>query len=182
MVEKSPWALYIQWLNNGNLKSELPEDVIKKINPRSILSSLCNHYDLTIFLNKYFNDFNTLFQTLDIKELCKFIKKIMIEKKFDTYSLKFLKHETTDKYKKDIQPKLPHLKVEEIRLLEKLCIGCPEEKHISEFLGLEKQKVEKNRKKTSTQKEKIIVDKEEKIIVDKEEKISWDIWSKNFSK
>ncbi|MHA1621046.1 MAG: hypothetical protein ACTSVO_02800 [Candidatus Heimdallarchaeaceae archaeon] len=168
-TKRNFWKEFESWLFDGNQESELSEDVIRNINPRSILTSFSNCYELTIFLNECFNNLYSIFQ-VDPKEFYSFIKELVRKNRLSSYDRCFIREKKPTREKK-IQRAFPNLKPYEIDLLTRKCEENEEDRNILDSLGIERQQ-KKVKKFTKAEKEELLVD---------ENAISMNDWLKNFS-
>lgn len=108
----NPWNEFRIWLFDHNNTSELDDSVIKAINPRSVLAMFCRHGDITIELNKVFNNYSVM--NLDSKEFYKFLKNIVTVKNINPYSTTYFKSMKMDKTLKEKMALFPTLKSYEV--------------------------------------------------------------------
>jgi len=175
MKKVSPWTVFNNWLFDGNMKTELDEETIKAINPRSIMDSLCNMYQLTTFINDNFNNLYIIYY-MDKSQFFSFIKSLIIKKKIGKYDLGRLKIKKNSAAEiKKIHSKLPHLKMYEIETLLKCIKGDEEEESFLDYLG-----VKENKKKKLTKKVKTLFEKTE-VSDSSGNKVSFEEWKSNFS-
>lgn len=169
----SPWKTFNDWLFDPDFDRELEDDVIKAINPRSIMCMFSGMYEFTIFMNETFNDLSTIFK-LKPREFYDFVKKMVHRKSIDKYDTTFLKGEKKDKEIRELHKHLPHLKTYEVKLLLEMCKDDEEYESFAISLGL--QKKDKLKKLTKKQKKELCQTGSKKI-----EKLTMREWSKNFS-
>ena len=63
MIKKksvSPFTLFREWLLNPIPNIKLKPEIIAALNPRSVLSMFGKTGGITIYLNRYFNNFGTM--------------------------------------------------------------------------------------------------------------------------
>lgn len=167
----NPWKEFQTWLYSPNMDLELSEDIIRGINPRSVLLMFSGLYDLTIELNDLFNNFNVIF-SIDSLEFYNFLKQLVHKKKLTRYDMIYLKMEKIDKIMRESQKKMPHLDKDELGLLIKLCQKSEEEEGFLEFLGLTTVKIKKLTKK---EKERLKEEKNNPTSI-----VTMKDWIKNF--
>lgn len=108
----SPYRAFTDWILNPRQDIELDEKIIKAINPRTVLCMFGGFPNITIFLNKHFNNFGVMY--LDNKALYTFLKLMILRFKITKYEFSFFASEKNDKSLSDIQRILPYLKKYEI--------------------------------------------------------------------
>ena len=150
MAEKSPYAIFKEWLFDGDMRSEIPEICLSVINKRTALSMLGRAGNVTIFVDKYFNNYEMM--KLDDAEFFKFMKELVVTKEFGKYDFSFFKSASPDKDLKELRKKLFFLKLYEIELLLEVAKNDDEFDAFEEALGITKYKKTaiKQRKKGKT--------------------------------
>lgn len=150
MAEKSPYAIFKDWLFDRDVRSEIPEICLSVVNKRTALSMLGRAGDITIFVDKYFNNFETM--KLDDLEFFKFMKELVVTKEFGKYDFSFFKSASPDKDLKELRKKLFFLKLYEIQLLLEIAKNDDDFEAFEESLGIAKHKKTtiKYRKKDKT--------------------------------
>lgn len=142
----SPYTEFKNWLFNPVPNAELDEWVIKAINKRAVLSSLCGLDGVTIYLNKVFNSFYTM--ALDDIEFYNFIRNDIIKRfRVRKDELTFIKHEKKDKTLRDIHRHFPMLKSYEVKQFMEDMKHDSEYAHLCEALGISTHKKKKMTKK-----------------------------------
>ena len=165
----SPWAEFQQWLIDKN-NSELSNEVSKVINIRNSLIMFCYMENTTIFLNEYFNNFNSM--KLNQSETFNFLKTICLKNNVSRHKFSFIKQDKKDKIINNVRTKIPYLKKEEVKYFLDLIKGTEEEEEILECLGLQKIK-----KKRLTKKQ---LNELEKMSNYQSEKLTWEDWKNKF--
>lgn len=151
--KESPYKIFKEWLLNPYPKAELPEEILKAINPKSVLHMFGSLGSITIFLDEYFNNFEMM--CCNPIEFYLFLKELVQKHGIKKYDFSFFSSMKRDKTIRDIHRKLPFLKRYEIYdLIER----CKEDENnpFLENLGLLKQskiKKIKNKKKKVKKKE-----------------------------
>ena len=140
---KSPWIKFRDWLYNPP-NAKLDEETLKVINKRSVLCMFGNSNNLTIFINKHFNNFGVM--KLDDVEFYSFLKELVKDFKLDKYKYSFFKHNKIDKALIELHKKFPYLKRREITVLLELAKEDQEFQQLEATLGIEKTKKTKNKK------------------------------------
>jgi hypothetical protein len=112
----NPWEVYNKWMFDRDLNTPIPEEVLRSINVISVLESLINQFELTIFLNNEFNDYYTI-SSLNKEHFFIFIKKTMIRYNIDRYSLMFMKRFKDTPISKKLSRFYPNLNRDEINML-----------------------------------------------------------------
>lgn len=156
----SPYRLFKDWLLNTYPDAELSEDVLKAINPKSVLHMFGSLGEITIYLDEYFNNFEMM--CCDSLEFYKFLRDIVQKHNIGKYDFSFFASAKRDKVIQEIHRKLPLLKRYEIYdLIER----CKEDENnpFLENLGLLKQsKIKKiktkPKKKKKSSKEAVTFD------------------------
>ena len=147
----SPYRILTDWFLSET-KEDLDIITVKALNPISILSMFGTHGNLTIFLNKYFNNYNL--HTLDRMQFFRMLKEMVKEKQIGRYNFSFFRHIKEQKDITKIHKKFPMLKRNEIPKLMELIKDTDDEDGINEILGLTK-----SRKKKLTKAEKKEIEK-----------------------
>lgn len=157
VTKPNPYKEFTIWLYNSYPKAELADWVLKAINPRAILVRYSNLGNLTIFLEKTFNNYELM--GLDHLEFYKFIKDFVKRFNISQYSYSFFKGSKRDKTLLEIQKRLPYLKTNEISYLLDKCKSDSDNNAFLESLGMKKQEKTKKikRKKVKGKKGKLIV-------------------------
>lgn len=141
----NPYNEFKKWLCDGNINSELNQDVLKIINPLSIMGMFLDKPDVSIYLNDTYNKF-TLFK-YNKYEFFKFIKEgITNNKMTNPYGFSYITLKTKKKEQNDkIWDIFPYIKNYECNMLSE---NLNEDDEIEDFLNtLKESKVKKSRKK-----------------------------------
>lgn len=157
LSKPNPYKEFTTWLYNSYPKAELPDWVLKAINPRAVLVRYSNLGNLTVFLEKTFNTYDLM--GLDHLEFYKFMKGFVKRFGISQYSYSFFKGSKRDKTLLEIQKRFPYLKTNEISYLLDRCKSDPDSGAFLESLGIRKQEKAKKikRKKVKGKKGKLIV-------------------------
>src|SRR5690554_4290657 len=83
------YKLFKQWLFDNNIRSELDDDIVKILNPNSVLAMFSRLGEITIYLNEKFNDYN-LFKNNNEKAFYVHLKYIVIKNKLNYNDLIFM--------------------------------------------------------------------------------------------
>jgi len=174
----SPYSEFKEWLLNSYPKAVLSEEVIRAINPKTVLHMFGNLGGITIFLDDYFNNFNVM--NCNPIEFYKFLKDIVQKHKIRKYDFSFFYSMKKDKIIIELQKKLPYMKKYEIYDLLEYCKEDSDNDSFLENLGLNKTKKKKIKKSKVSKK---IVPEEAKTF----EQLSiqniktWDDWVNSFN-
>lgn len=141
----SPYREFRDWLLNPMPNKELPMNVIKAINPRSVLCMFGNLHGVSIFLNEYFNTFDVM--ALPQIEFYKFLKDIVHKHNITPRDFSFYYSEKHNKSLKELNCKFPFLKRHELSTFLEDVKDDPEAEALYESLGLNKYKSKKLTKK-----------------------------------
>lgn len=114
MSKVSPYKLFKDWLINPN-DIPLDDDVLRTINQRSALCMFGNLYNITVYLNEYFNTFDVM--KLDKYEFFTFLKSIVKSNKLSYRDFSFYAFGKKDQIRREIILKFPYLKPYEINLI-----------------------------------------------------------------
>jgi hypothetical protein len=143
----NPYYEFKKWIYDNKKNSELDENVIKAINPLTILGMFLSNTDVTIYLNEMFNKFESY--KYNKKEMFDYIKNIISNNKLSFRDSTFVsikngkvtkKQKEKDNFSEDLEIK--SLKEYERVLLHKLLQNTDTKIKDSEFVG----KVSKVRK------------------------------------
>lgn len=171
----SPYVEFKNWLFNPLPESRLSESTIKEINPRAVLSSLGNLGGVTIYLNKWFNDYNLMM--VPSQDFYFFVKELVQKHKVKKTDFTFYASEKTDKSLKEIHTYFPHLKRYEVFEILQVIENNDEYETLAEKFGLKK----KPKKKKLTKELKKELKQENKIeLKDNDSYESWNEWEKCF--
>jgi hypothetical protein len=143
-VKKSPFAIFKEWLFDGDMESEIPKESIFLASPRNVLNLFGAHGKLTIFLNEYFNNFESV--KLNNVNFCKMIKEIIIKRGINKYSTTFYSNLKEDSGIVELKRKFPLLKSYEIPVLLKKMEQTEENTQFLEAIGKGTVKKEKMKK------------------------------------
>jgi hypothetical protein len=165
MQSISPFKVFNNWLFDGDIKTPFPEptfdengnikspDLLKyncPITPTYILKYFQKNLKMNHYLNKYFNNENIYY--LNKKEFFYFIKRFVIDFKFNQRQLLYIPFQRKDKLKNSLSLKCPYLKPYEIELLSEMILKDNSRNNILSSLGLEDIKKPKRKKKNQTKK------------------------------
>ena len=154
-----PYKTYTNWLFDGDLKTEIPREILKynsPINSYYALSMFILNGKLNFFLNEIFNNMGLYYMEKD--ELFKFLKKCVKDFKIQRNSIPFIPFTKRDKIHLILRKKIPYLKNYDISLLSEIIDNSPEKDSIYNALGLVKtEKAKKVKKEKPKKEEKIIV-------------------------
>lgn len=148
----SPYKIFKEWMLNSYPKAELSDEVLKAINPKSILHMFGSMGDITIFLDEYFNNFSLM--ACNPLEFYNFLRQIVQKHKIGKYNFSFFVSMKMDKTIREIQRKLPMLKQYEIYDLLERCKEDEGNDAFLENLGLRKKSKMKKVKKTKKESKK----------------------------
>ena len=123
------------------IDSELPENIIKQIQPYSVLGMFGNHGEITITLNEMFNNFKL--PTIDRYKFFKFIRDVVRKNRIGKWDVTFIKHHKDVAHLKPIRNKFPFLKTYEISQMLGIIEDTDEYDNLMEALGLKEHKKEK---------------------------------------
>lgn len=151
----SPYKLFKEWLLNPYPKAELSDEVLKSINPKSILHMFGSMGGITIYLDEYFNNFGLMY--CNPLEFYNFLKQLVQKYKIGRYDFSFFASMKMDKTIQELHRKFPMLKQYEIYDLLDRCKDDEENEAFLESLGLNKKpkiiKEKKNKPKKKILKE-----------------------------
>jgi len=159
MTQKSPYSEFKDWLLNSYPYAKLSEEVIKAINPKTVLHMFGSLGDITVFLDDYFNNFDLMY--CDPLEFYNFLKQLVQKYNVNKYDFSFFYSMKKDDLILKLQKKLPHMKKYEIYDLLEYCKEDSNNDSFLENLGLNKTKVKKV-KKTKNKKDNLEIPKEAK--------------------
>lgn len=150
------YKLFKQWLFDSNTKSELSDDVIKTLNPNSVLAMFSRLGEITIYLNEKFNNYY-LFRDNNDRSFYRHLKYIVIRNNLNYNDLIFMDIRKPKKSKDVIHLEniFPFLREYEIKFLEKQILEHPDDN--SYLKDIIKNKKHKLKKATAKQK-KILKD------------------------
>ena len=161
---------YYNWMYDGDMKSEIPKEVLKPSSPISqkyAISVFLMSGNLNYYLNEYFNNIRVWY--IDKEDLFLFLKKCVKDFRVSRKSLVYVSWKKTDKLYEELRKRIPFLKEYEITHLCEIVEKSEEKEMIYSSLGLDKV-------------EKVKVKKEKKQKNDKDKKISVvDFVKQNFS-
>lgn len=127
------------WLFDYNLNSPYNTDFNKAINPVTVLGMFANHYDLTIYLNTYYNRYEVF--SINREDFFKMLKELIIDYNINKNNTTFMPMMVKSKSKyPSLHKKFPHLKDYEVDTLATY-------EHIKPFLKNETPKIKKLTKK-----------------------------------
>jgi len=142
MAQKiSPYRELKEWFLNSYPGSKLSEDVIRAINPKTVLHMFGNLGGITIFLDGYFNNFDLMY--CNPLEFYKFLKDIVQKHRIKKYDFSFFYSIKKDDIIIKLQKKLPLMKKYEIYDLLEYCKDDLENDSFLENLGMNKVKTKK---------------------------------------
>jgi hypothetical protein len=144
-LKKSPYNLLKEWFYSPD-SIKLDENIIKALNPISVIQMFGSLNKITIFIDKYFNNYEIV--KLDHYEFYKELKNIVNEKKIGRYDYSFYKHIKQDKLLKELHKKFPYLKKYEIDTLFKSIKNEDMLEQLEYTLGISKKKKDKKKKLT----------------------------------
>lgn len=150
-VKRSPFVIFKDWLFDGDMESELPKESMFLASPRNVLNLFGAHGKLTVFLNEYFNNFESI--KLNNINFCKMIKEIIIKRGINKYSTTFYSNLKEDAGIVELKRKFPLLKSYEIPVLLKKMEESEENTYFLEAIGkgtVKKEKVKKSEIKQNT--------------------------------
>jgi hypothetical protein len=102
-------------MTNRKEKESLDQSIIKALNPVFVLNFFATHYEVTIFLNKFFNNYGLY--NLKSEEFYKYLKQLVNDKNISPYSFSFIKYHPQEKKISSMRKFFPYLKREDIILL-----------------------------------------------------------------
>lgn len=177
-MSDSPYKILNNWLFDNNNEIKLEKSILNNINLAFILNSFSKCNQLTMFLNKTFNDINSIYK-IDKYQFLILLKKLIVNKKINKYKdLSYYKINKINQDVKTISEKLPYLKYYEIEYLLSQIKEDEEYEEIMKYFGLLKEKSSKKKKIPSKIKKEL---KEELKNYEKSnKKISMKKWKNNF--
>lgn len=143
-----PYKTFNNWLFDGNIKSSIPEELLKSTSPIShkyVIGLFQNYDELNYYLNQTVNNESLWYIKKD--ELFLFIKKLVHTFKVYRGRTFFRSWPKQSKLRNKLEAKLPELKKYEIDLLAKIIDKREDKDSIYTSLGLEKEKKKKLKKK-----------------------------------
>ena len=150
-----PFKTFNNWLFDGDIKSKIPEDLLKynsPITPLYVISLFPLVGKFNYFIDQYYNNINLWY--LEKDELFKFIKRAVIDFKIKRNQIPFIPFKKKDKLFSAVRPKVPELKPYEVSLLCEFINSSENKDRIYQTLGLEKlEKPKKNKKSVKKIKE-----------------------------
>jgi len=156
-----PYKTYTNWLFDGDLKKEIPKELLKYNSPISVyyaLSMFILNEKFTTFLDEHLNNMGLYY--LDKEELFNFLKRGVKELKIQRNSIPFIPYSRREKLYEALRKRIPVLKNYDIDLLSDIINNSENKDNIYNSLGLVKIEKPKKVKKTKQK-------KEEKIIIEK---------------
>lgn len=151
----NPYKIFLDWLFDGNIKSELPykDEFTSSSSPISyqfLLTMFLRHESILPFLNQHFNRYNVYY--LPKEDMYMFIKKIIIETRFQRNRIPYFKKDKTKDDLADIlRKKYPLLKKYDISQMCDLINSSEDKDYILSSYGL---KTDHRKKKVSSSKKK----------------------------
>jgi hypothetical protein len=170
----SAWTDLQNWLTDCNLNSKLNPEVLKVVNIRSTLLMFCYLDELTIYLNKYFNTFESL--KLDQEHMLSFLKRICLKRNIKKYQFSFVKQEKKDNIINRVQMYIPYLKKEEVKYFLNQIKNTEYEDQLLESFGLQQTK-KKRLNKNELKKINQVISENKK---DSGKIVTWDQWVNHF--
>jgi len=149
----SPYKIFKEWLLNPYPDAELPDVIIRAINPKTVMYMFGKLGEITIFLDEYFNNYDIMY--CNPIELYDFLREIVQKYNIKKYEFSFFMSMKTDKLINRLQRKLPYLKKYEIYDLLERCQQDPDNDSFLENLNMKQSKVKKLRKKSKKEKTEI---------------------------
>jgi hypothetical protein len=141
----SPYNEFKEWLLNPYPNSTLKEDIIRAINPKTVLHMFGCFGEITIFLDEYFNKFELM--NCNPIEFYIFLKEVVQNNRIGKYDFSYFYSMKKDKEIIKLQRKLPYMKKYEIYNLLEYCKDDSENDSFLENLELNKVKKKKVSKK-----------------------------------
>jgi len=136
-----PWSIFSGWLFNKDLNTIFPESCRKIVTQRALLSNFSRLGELTIYLNKYFNNF-AMMQLSDL-QFYQFMKEIIIRFNITPYHFTYFKHHKANKDLKKLSQHFPYMKSYEIISFFEKVKDDQDYPILADMLGLEKPKTKK---------------------------------------
>ena len=152
LKKESPYKTFKEWLLNPYPEATLPDEVLRAINPKSVVKMFGSLGGVTVYLDKYFNTYSVM--SCDRLEFYKFLRDMVQEHKIGKYDFSFFLNPTKDKLLQSLHKKFPYLKPYEISILIESYKNDPDvDEAFLENLGLHKAKTVKIKKTKKTRSE-----------------------------
>jgi hypothetical protein len=164
MAEASIFSIYFNWLFNGDLKSDIPPDLLKSSSPISntyAISTFLNNNCLNSYLDKYFNNMGLWY--LSKRDLFMFLKGCIKDFKISRNSMAYIPWKKTIKLHDELWKKFPELKRHDISFLCELIENSKDKENIMIALGFDEGTKKKNTKKEVKKKEKKEEEKDQTV-------------------
>ena len=158
MAEESLYKVYSNWLFDGDLKREIPKELLKYNSPITIyyaLSMFILNEKFTLYLDEYFNNMGLYY--LEKEEVFNFLKKGVKDLRIQRNSIPFIPYSKKEKLYDALRKKIPVLKNYDIDLLSDIINDLENKDSIYDSLGLVKMEKPKKVKKVKQKKEEKIV-------------------------
>jgi len=134
---------YTRWIFDGSATSQIPEEqeMLKYNSPITIqymLMCFLPHPKMTIYMNKYFNNFDLY--SLDKKQFMKYIKHLVLKLNLSRSDFNYKPkrdNEGIHQLQKKLMSKLPELKTYDIALLCEQIDALEEKEKDSYYAGLD---------------------------------------------
>ena len=158
-----PYKTFNNWLFDGSLESPFPKpagkiDLLKYNSPIThtfVLQLFLRNGPLNDYLNKYFNNIGLRY--LDKKEFFKFIKKAVIDFRFNKRDVVFYPRRAQNKLFDILRYKFPVLKKDDVSLLVAEIDKSDEKEGIYNALGLDAPKKRKIKTGKKIKKDKLVL-------------------------
>ena len=173
---QTPRSRFINWLVNS-ANPQLDNDILSQVDLRSTLAMFGKCEGITIYLDKYFNNFNVV--SLDKSEFFNFLRNLVQKNKINPYDFTYFVSEKKDKSLKELHRSFPYLKRYEVHDFLELSSEDPEYESLCETLGLIKYKKQKNKKQEKVLKNETISNI--RSIVPLEQIKTFNDWKNNFN-
>lgn len=151
MTQRLPYNEFKEWMLNPYPNAKLSEDIIKSINPKTVLHMFGNMGDITIFLDEYFNNFDLMY--CNPLEIYVFLKQLVQKFNIKKYDFSFFYSMKKDDFILKLHKKFPYMKVYEIYDLLEYCKEDSDNESFLENLGLNKIKTKKIKKTNKKEKQ-----------------------------
>jgi len=174
----SPYRELKEWMLNSYPNAKLSEEVLRAINPKTVLHMFGSLGGITIFLDDYFNNFDLMY--CNPLEFYNFLRSIVQKHRIKKYDFSFFYSLKKDELITKLQRKLPYMKKYEIYDLLEYCKDDTENNSFLENLGLNKSKTKKVKKGKKVKKE---IPKEAKTFehLNIQNIKTWDDWKRCFN-
>jgi hypothetical protein len=158
-----PYKTFNAWLFDGSLNTPFPKatdkmDLLKYNSPIThtfVLQMFLRNGLLNDYLNKYFNNIGLRY--LDKEEFFKFIKKCVIDFRFNKRDVVFYRRRAQNKLFDILRLKFPFLKKDDVYLLIEEIDKSDEKEGVYNAVGLEAPKKRKIRTGKKVKKGKIVL-------------------------